>query len=98
MAKYLRKQCVDLNEAASYYYDDKDDDDDNGNSKMLRSCRSWHGWSTNNAWHVSKPEIPIKGRKKLSCRHERQIIEDKNAEQIAKPYKWLFYVRIKFVW
>ena len=39
MAKYLRKQCDDLNEVASDYDDDKDgdddddDDDDDGNSK-----------------------------------------------------------------
>ena len=46
---------------------------------------------------MTKPEIPIKGRKKLSCRHERQIREDKSAEQKAKPYQQLFYFRIKFV-
>ena len=75
--------------------DDDDHDDDDGNSW---SCWNWHRWSTNNAWQVSKPEIPIKGRKKLSCRHERQIREKNSAEQKAIPYHWLFYVTIKFVW
>ena len=40
----------------------------------------------------------MKGRTKLSCHHERQIKEDKTAEQKSKPYQWLFYVRIKFIW
>ena len=55
------------------------------------------GEALNNVWQVSKSEIPIKGKKKLSCRHWRQIIEDKSAEQKAKPYQWLFDVRTKFV-
>ena len=46
---------------------------------------------------VNKPERPIKGRKKLSCREERQIREDKGAKQKAKPHQVLFYVRIKLV-
>ena len=54
------------------------------------SCWNQHKWSTNNAWQVSKPDITIKGRKKLSCHHERQIKEDKTAEQKSKPYQWLF--------
>ena len=33
MAKYLRKECRDLNEVASDNDDDKDDDDDDVNSK-----------------------------------------------------------------
>ena len=33
MAKYLRKECSDLNEVASDNDDDKDDDDDDVNSK-----------------------------------------------------------------
>ena len=41
--------------------------------------------NTNNAWQVSKPEIPTKRRKKLPCVHETQIREDKSAEQKAKP-------------
>ena len=32
-----------------------------------------------------------------SCRLERQIREDKGAEQKEMPYQWLFHVRIKFV-
>ena len=39
------------------------------------------------AWQVSKPERPIKGKRKLSCRYKRQIREDKDAEQKAKPYQ-----------
>ena len=54
--------------------------------------------STNNIWQVNKPERPIKERTNLSCRHERQIREDKSAEQKAKPYQLSFYVRIKFIW
>ena len=33
MAKYLRKECSDLNEVASDNDDEKDDDDDDVNSK-----------------------------------------------------------------
>ena len=33
MAKYLKKECGDLNEVASDNDDDKDDDDDDVNSK-----------------------------------------------------------------
>ena len=42
---------------------------------------------TNNAWQVSQPEIPIKSRKKLSCRHDRRIREDKSPEQKEKTYQ-----------
>ena len=35
----------------------------------------------------------------LSCRHEIQIREDKSDEKKkTKPYQWLCYIRIKFVW
>ena len=34
---------------------------------------------------VSKPVIPIKGRRELSCHHEIEIREDESAEQKAKP-------------
>ena len=37
--------------------------------------------SINNAWEVSKPEIFVKGRKKISCRHEIQVREEKGAEK-----------------
>ena len=37
--------------------------------------------------YISKPERPIKGRNKLSCLHDRQIREDKSAEQKTKPYQ-----------
>ena len=52
--------------------DDDDDDDDDANSKDAEVC---HRWSTNNSLQFTKSEIPIKGRKKLSCRHKRQIRE-----------------------
>ena len=65
--------------------------------KMLKLSKLAQ-WSTSNAWQVRKPEIPTKGRKKLSCHHERQIREDKSADLKAKPYQWLFYVRIRFAW
>ena len=78
--------------------DDKDDDDD-VNSKGAEVAEIGTGDALTMLWLVSKPEIPIKGRKKFSCRHERQIREDKSAEQKAKPYQWLFFfLRIKFVW
>ena len=92
VTEYLRKECGDLNEVASDNDDDKDDDDANSKDVEIVEIR----WSTNNAWQVSKPERPIKGIKELSCRHERQIREYKRAEQKAKEYQWLFYVRIKF--
>ena len=62
--------------------------------KLLKSAQVKH---YNNAWQVYKPERPIKRRRKLSCRHERQIREGKSAEQKAKPYQWSFCVRIKFI-
>ena len=61
--------------------DDDDDDDDDVSSKAAEVVESGTG-GTSNAWQVSKPEIPIKVRKKLSCCHERQIREHKSAEQI----------------
>ena len=75
--------------------DDKDDDDTN--SKDAEVVEIGTGEGTNNAWQVSKPEIPIKERKKLSYRHERPIREHKSAEKKTKPYQWLFYVKIKIV-
>ena len=102
MAKYLTKECGDLNEESSDNDDNIDDDDDaddddDGNSTDAEVVEIGTG-EASNAWQVSKAEIRIKGRMKLSCRHERQIREDKSAEQKAKPYQWLFTVRIKFVW
>ena len=107
MAKYLTKECGDLNEESSDNDDNIDDDDDDddddadddddGKSKDAEVVEIGTG-EASNAWQVSKAEIRIKGRMKLSCRHERQIREDKSAEQKAKPYQWLFTVRIKFVW
>ena len=40
MAKYLRKECSDLNEVASDNDDDDDDDDDDDNIKMLKLLKS----------------------------------------------------------
>ena len=96
MAEYVRKGCGDLNEVVSDNDDVKDDDDDDdANSKNVEVVEID---TRDNAWQVSKPEIPIKGRKELSCHHEIQIREDKSAEQKTKPYQWLRYIRIKFVW
>ena len=100
VAKYLRKEGGNLNEVASDNdsdkndddYDDDDDDDDDVNSKDVKVVSIGSGEAP------TMSEIPIKGRKKLSCRHERKTREDKSAEQIAKPYQWLFYVGIKFAW
>ena len=78
--------------------DDKDDDDDDDDDGSSKDAKNWHRWSTNNTWQLSKSAIPIKGRKKLSFRHERQIREDKSADQKIKPYQWLFCIRIKFAW
>ena len=91
MAEYLRKECGDINEVASDNDDVKDDDD--ANSKDVEVVEM-HKWNTKNAWQVSKPEIPIKGRKELSCRYEIHIREDKSAEQKPKAYQWLSYIRI----
>ena len=99
MAKYLREEYNDLNEVTSDNDDDKDDadDDDGANSKDVEAVEIDTG-GTNNVWEVSKPEITAKGGNKLSCYHERQIKGDKSAEKKSKPYQWLFYVRIKFIW
>ena len=60
---------------------DDDDDYDDANSKDAEVVE------IGNVSYVSKPEIPIKGRKELSCRHKIRIREDKSAEQKAKPYQ-----------
>ena len=83
VAKYARKECGDLNEVSSDNYDDKDGDDD-ANSKDVEVVKMDTGEALT---MLDRPERPIKGRKKLSYRHERQIREDKSAEQKAKPYQ-----------
>ena len=80
VTEYLTKECGDLNKVTSDNDDGKDDDD--ANSKNVEVVDIGKGGRTNNAWQVSKPERPITGRKKLSCRHERQIREDDSAEKI----------------
>ena len=86
VAKYLRKEGGNLNEVAwnndsDKNDDDDDDDDDDINSKDVKVV------SIGSGEVPTMSEIPIKGRKKLSCRHERKTREDKSAEQIAKPYQ-----------
>ena len=67
--------------------DDKDDADD-GNSKDVEVVEI----GTVEALTMLDRLVNLKylskeGRKKLSCRHERQIREDKTAEQKAKPHQ-----------
>ena len=77
--------------------DDKDDDDD-ASSKNVEVAEIGTGEALIMLYRlVNLRKLTIKGRKKLSCPHERQIKEDKSAEQKSKPYQCLFYVRIKFI-
>ena len=71
LAKYLRKECGDLNEVASDNDDVKDDDDDYDYDPNRKDAE---------AWQVSKPEIPIKGRRELSCVAAMKFKLDKSAE------------------
>ena len=93
VAEYLRKECGDLNEAASDNDDVKDDDD--ANSKDVEVVEISTGETLAkldrlvNLKYLSKEE-----RDSLVA---IQIRENKNAEQKAKPCQLLFYVRIKFV-
>ena len=59
---------------ASDNNDDKDDDDDT-NSKDVEVVEISTGEALEMLDRLVKPEITIKGRKKLSCYHERQIKE-----------------------
>ena len=75
MAEYLREGCGDLNEVASDNDDvkDDDDDDDDANSKDVEVVKISIGEILTILDTVSKPEIHIKGRKELCCRHEVEI-------------------------
>ena len=95
--KYLREERSDLHEVVSDNDDDKDDDNDVSSKDVEFVEIGTVEAPTADAWQVSKPERPIKERKKLFCRHEKQIREDKSAEQKAKSYQWWFNVRIKFM-
>ena len=110
MAKYFRKECSDLNhgviiltlclnEVASDNDDDKDDDDDDddGNSKDAVVAKIGTGEALTMLDMLVNLKQLLK-EERNSCRHERQIREDKKAEQKANPHQWLFYVRINFVW
>ena len=81
MANYLKKEDLDF---FSGTVNDRVQCPESGfQSAVFKSLAS----------RVQRPEssvqgqITIKGRKKLSCRHERQIREDKSAEQKAKAYQ-----------
>ena len=91
MTEYLRKECCDLSEVASDIDDGKDNDDD-ANSKDVEVVEIDTGDAL-----TMLDRLVNKGRKKLFCRHERQIREGKIAEQKAKQYQLLFYIEIKFL-
>ena len=91
MTEYLRKECCDLSEVASDIDDGKDNDDD-ANSKDVEVVEIDTGDAL-----TMLDRLVNKGRKKLFCRHERQIREGKIAEQKAKQCQLLFYIEIKFL-
>ena len=84
----------DPNEVASDNDDDKNDDDDNddddndddddddANSQSVEVVEISKGEALTMLDRLVNLKLLIKGRK-LSCRHERQIREDKSAEQKA---------------
>ena len=79
----------DPNEVASDNDDDKNDDDDNdddddddANRQSVEVVEISKGEALTMLDRLVNLKLLIKGRK-LSCRHERQIREDKSAEQKA---------------
>ena len=70
---------------------DDDDDDDDANSKDVKVVEM----ATGQTLTMLDRLVNLKY---LSKKERNQIKEDKSAEQKARPYQWLFYVRIKFVW
>ena len=79
----------DLNEVASDNDDDKDDNND-ANSKDIEVVKI----GTGEALVVLDKLVNLK----CLLKEERNSFVAKSAEQLAKPYHWLFYVRIQFVW
>ena len=71
--------------------DDDDNDDDDANSKDVKVVEM----ATGQTLTMLDRLVNLKY---LSKKERNQIKEDKSAEQKARPYQWLFYVRIKFVW
>ena len=87
VTKYFRKECGDLDEVTSDNDDDKDDDYDS-NSKDVEVVKIGTGEALTMLDRlVNLKDLSKKERKKLSCRHERQIREDKKAKHKAKPYQ-----------
>ena len=84
MAKYLRKKCGDLNEVASDNDDDKGDGD--ANSKDIEVVEFGKGEALTMLDSLINLKCISREERNSSCHHERQIREDKNAEQKAKPY------------
>ena len=84
MAKYLRKKCGDLNEVASDNDDDKGDGD--ANSKDIEVVEFGKGEALTMLDSLINLKCISREERNSSCHHERQITEDKNAEQKAKPY------------
>ena len=107
MAKYFRKEYSDLNHGVIILTlclnevfwdndddkDDGDDDDDDGNSKDAVVAKI----GTGEALDMFVNQKDLSKEERNSCCLERQIREDKKAEQKSKPHQWLFYVRINFV-
>ena len=84
MAKYLRKKCGDLNEVASDNDDDKGDGD--ANSKDIEVVEFGKGEALTMLDSLINLKCISREERNSFCHHERQIREDKNAEQKAKPY------------
>ena len=79
----------DLNEVTSDNDDDKDDNND-ANSKDIEVVKI----GTGEALAVLDKLVNLK----CLLKEERNSFVAKSAEQLAKLYHWLFYVRIQFVW
>ena len=90
MAKYLRKECGDLNGVASDNDDDDDDDDDDANSKDVEVVEIGTGEGLTmldrlvNLKYLSKEERNFLVAVKDELRVKN---EDKSAEQIAESYQ-----------
>ena len=101
MAKYLRKECDDINEVTSDdddkddNDDDDDDDDDDANSKDAEVVEISTGEALKMLYGLLNLKYLSKEKRNSLATMKHK---DKSAEQKAKWYQWLFYVRIMFVW
>ena len=85
MAKYLRKECGDLNEVASDNDDERDEDHGNGKDAEVVEIGTGEALAMLDRL-VNLKYLSNKERNSLVAM-KKKIREDKGAKQKAKPYK-----------